>query len=337
MFDDAFPKIVDELVTEDAKNTELVDAAELLRECLNYNAFDGKKSRGKMVITALHFLRDGRPSGDDIQKAVMLGWCVEILQAFLLVADDIMDKSDMRRGKPCWYKKVGCTAINDTYLLEQCVYKIIDKHFVDESCIIDIYRAFHHITYLTGMGQELDIFISDNPREQFSLDSYTMDRYKAIVKYKTAYYTFYFPVYLAIILAGMNEPALLRDIETVLLKLGEFFQVQDDYLDCYGDPSVTGKVGRDIEDCKCSWLVVTALENATEEDLSVLKENYGKDDMLSVRNVKELYAKLEIKKRYLAYEEESYEDFCKLVMAQGERFPKQFMLYLAEKIYKRQK
>ena len=81
------------------------------------------------------------------------GWCVEILQAFLLVADDIMDKSETRRGKPCWYKKVGDVAINDTYLLEQCVYKLIEKHFTDTTYCLDIYKSFHKVTYLTGIGQ----------------------------------------------------------------------------------------------------------------------------------------------------------------------------------------
>jgi len=47
--------------------------------------------------------------------------------------------------------------------------------------------------------------------------------------------------------------------------------VQDDYLDCFGDPAVTGKVGTDIEDHKCSWLIVQALSRASDDQRSVLE------------------------------------------------------------------
>lgn len=46
---------------------------------------------------------------------------------------------------------------------------------------------------------------------------------------------------------------------------------QDDYLDCYGDPAVTGKVGTDIEERKCSWLVVQALNRISDEQMQILK------------------------------------------------------------------
>ena len=50
-----------------------------------------------------------------------------------------------------------------------------------------------------------------------------------------------------------------------------FLCAQDDYLDCYGDPVVTGKVGTDIEENKCSWLVVQAIQRITTEQMEMLK------------------------------------------------------------------
>lgn len=58
---------------------------------------------------------------------------------------------------------------------------------------------------------------------------------------------------------------------------------QDDYLDCYGDPKVIGKVGTDIQDNKCSWLVVQALDRASPQQRKALEAHYGKHEPASVR------------------------------------------------------
>lgn len=336
-FDNDFKGIIDELVSEDESNAELKESAACLRRALEYNAFDGKKSRGLMVICTVDFMRNGQPTEDEVRKAVVLGWCIEILQAVFLIADDIMDRSEMRRGRPCWYKKVGLVSINDTYLMEQCIYKLIDMYFKDQPYLFELYKAFHKVTYLTAMGQGLDMLASEPNDKQFSLDLFTEEKYKSIVKYKTAYYSFYLPVSLGLHIARATDPNLFTEAESILVKLGEYFQIQDDYLDCFGDPSVTGKIGRDIEDAKCSWLVIQALKRVSAEQRALLDANYGKDDATAVSVVKELYKTLDLERVYREYEEESYKGMCTQIQSHKNGFPRELFLFLVMKIYKRQK
>eukprot|EP00800_Vazella_pourtalesii_P014238 TRINITY_DN3581_c0_g2_i3.p1 TRINITY_DN3581_c0_g2~~TRINITY_DN3581_c0_g2_i3.p1 ORF type:complete len:137 (+),score=7.35 TRINITY_DN3581_c0_g2_i3:36-446(+) len=83
------------------------DAVAWLRQVAEYTVPGGKQNRGMSVVNAYQHLA-GRPlTHIEIDQSFVLGWCIEWLQAFFLVADDIMDNSSMRRGKPCWYKQVG--------------------------------------------------------------------------------------------------------------------------------------------------------------------------------------------------------------------------------------
>ncbi|RZC17052.1 Farnesyl pyrophosphate synthase 1 [Glycine soja] len=63
------------------------------------------------------------------------------------------------------------------------------------------------------------------------------------------------------------------DVKNILVEMGTYFQ--DDYLDCFGDTQTIGKIGTDIEDFKCSWLIVKAVELSNEQQKKVLQENYG--------------------------------------------------------------
>nr|CAI5863587.1 unnamed protein product [Callosobruchus analis] len=198
-----------------------------------------------------------------------------------------MDKSELRRGQPCWYRQegVGLAAVNDALLVESSIYTILRKYFNEKECYRYITELFHEITTKTIMGQSLDM-ICMNPDGTPRLDLFTMNRASAIVKYKTAYYSFQLPVALAMYLANMYDPEQHRQAKTILLEMGEFFQVQDDYLDCYGDPEVTGKRSADIREGKCSWLAVVALQRATPAQRKIMEEHYGKDDEKSVQMVR---------------------------------------------------
>ena len=172
-----------------------------------YNVPHGKKNRGVSVVTSFRCLVSN-PTEDELYKARLLGWCIEWLQGYFLVADDIMDHSLTRRGQPCWYKNdnIGMMAINDSFYLEAAIYKILKKYFRNEPYYIDVVELFHETTMQTVVGQGLDLLTAEDEKVDFS--KFSMERYNAIVTWKTAYYSFYLPVALAMHMAGVKDVSI---------------------------------------------------------------------------------------------------------------------------------
>jgi len=140
----------------------------------------------------------------------------------------------------------------------------------------------------------------------------------------------------ALLLSGENLDNF-GDVKNILVEMGTYFQVQDDYLDCFGDPESIGKIGTDIEDYKCSWLVVQALDHADESQKCILLENYGKSDPESVAKVKDLYKELDLETAFHKYEQESYNKLIADIKAQPSKAVQKVLMSFLEKIYKRQK
>ncbi|BFZ16171.1 hypothetical protein BsWGS_19210 [Bradybaena similaris] len=336
-FDALFIELVEELTKNEIKNPEIADAFLWFKEVLHYNVPYGKKNRGVSVVTSYKYLVP-EASEADLKIARVLGWSVELLQAFFLVADDIMDNSLTRRGQPCWYKKdkVGLTAINDSFFLECSIYSLLRKYVRDKPYYLSIMELFLQTTLQTVTGQCLDLTTAP-PEAKVDFTQFTMERYSAIVKWKTAFYSFYLPVAIAMYMAGISDEDSHTKAKTILLQMGHFFQVQDDYLDCYGAPEVIGKVGTDIEDNKCGWLIVKALEIATDEQKEELKLCYGRWDKEAVEKVKAIYRDLKLECVYKQYEETSYEEITNLINSIDSAVPKEVFLDFASKIYKREK
>ncbi|XP_013071869.2 farnesyl pyrophosphate synthase-like [Biomphalaria glabrata] len=336
-FDAIFEELVENLTKEGLQDKEIKDAFTWFKEVLIYNVPHGKKNRGISVVTSFkHLVPDA--SEDDIKIARVMGWCVELLQGFFLVADDIMDNSLTRRGQPCWYKKegVGMIAINDSYFLESCIYKLIKRYAASKPYYVHLLELFLETTLQTVIGQCMDL-ITVPVEGKLDLSKFDMERYSTIVKWKTAFYSFYLPVAIAMYMSGITDEVVLAKAKEILLEMGHFFQVQDDYLDCYGDPEVIGKIGTDIQDCKCGWLVVRALEVASEEQKDKLKEYYGKWDDEAVQKVKNIYKELKVESLYLQFEEESYTKITHMINTLDVKLPKSIFHDFVNKIYKRQK
>ena len=144
------------------------------------------------------------------------------------------------------------------------------------------------------------------------------------------------PVCSALLLLGIDGAEEHEIANNVLLPMGEYFQVQDDYLDAFGDPKVIGKIGTDIEDSKCSWLIVQVMGKATDAQMAIVKENYGSSDPAKVAKIKELYKEMGMEETYRQYENECYEKLKTLIDEQ-DKLPKEVFTKFLEKIFKRNK
>ena len=248
-----------------------------------------------------------------------------------------MDSSITRRGEPCWYRQsgVGMVAINDAFMLESAIYLILKKHFRSHVAYPDLLELFHEVTWQTELGQLCDLITA--PEDQVDLNNFSMDKYTFIVIYKTAYYSFYLPVALALYYLQLATPSNLKQAHDILIPMGEYFQIQDDYLDAFGDPKHIGKIGTDIKDNKCGWLINQALLICTPEQRKLLDENYGQKDDAKEANVKELYNELQLEKRYQDYEDKRVGEIRKMIATVDESggLKKEVFESFLSKIYKR--
>uniref|UniRef100_A0A2K5RYG9 (2E,6E)-farnesyl diphosphate synthase n=1 Tax=Cebus imitator TaxID=2715852 RepID=A0A2K5RYG9_CEBIM len=221
-----------------------------------------------------------------------------------------MDSSLTRWGHLCWYQKpgVGLDAINGAILLEACIYCLLKLYCREQPYYLNLIELFLQSSYQTEIGQTLDLITA--PQGNVDLGRFTEKRYTSIVKYKMAFYSFYLPIAAAMYTAGVDGEKEHANAKKILLEMGEFFQTQDDYLDLFGDPSVTGKVGTDIQDNKCSWLVV---------------------------QLKALYEELDLPAVFSQYEEDSYNHIMGLIEQYAAPLSPAVFLGLARKIYKQKK
>nr|ACG34051.1 farnesyl pyrophosphate synthetase [Zea mays] len=336
VFKETYSKLKEEMLDDPA--FEFTDESlQWIDRMLDYNVLGGKCNRGLSVIDSYRILKGVDVlSKEETFLACTLGWCIEWLQAYFLVLDDIMDNSQTRRGQPCWFRvpQVGLIAVNDGIILRNHISRILQRHFKGKPYYVDVIDLFNEVEFKTASGQMLDLITTHEGEKDLTKYNLTVRRH--IVQYKTAYYSFYLPVACALLLAGENLDNF-GDVKNILVEMGTYFQVQDDYLDCFGDPKFIGKIGTDIEDYKCSWLVVQALERADEKQKSILFESYGKSDPACVAKVKDLYKELKLEEVFQAYERESYNKLIADIEAQPSKAVQSVLKSFLHKIYKRDK
>lgn len=192
-----------------------------------------------------------------------LATAIELFHNFTLIHDDIMDKAPLRRGMTTVHEKYGVpTAILTGDVMMVVGYEYISR--IQSPQIRRILQLYNQTAIKVCEGQQLDMDFE-------SRDTVTMEEYLHMIELKTS-------VLLAASLqigsilggAGLNNQQTIYNLGR---NLGLAFQIQDDYLDCYGDATKFGKqVGGDIVAGKKTFLLIKTLELATAAQLRTIKQ-----------------------------------------------------------------
>ncbi len=221
----------------------------------------------------------------DYKLALPAALAVEVFHNFSLVHDDIMDEAPLRRGNETVHEKWDTnTAILSGDAMLILAYQYFEKY--NTEVFRDLAKLFSKTALEVCEGQQWDVDFETR-------NDVTIPEYLKMIEYKTA----------VLVAASMKMGALVAETTTENadliydfgLNLGLAFQLQDDFLDCFGNPATFGKqVGGDIIENKKTYLYLKAMEfssNQEKDQLLHLFSIHPEDNTEKIELVKAIFNK----------------------------------------------
>jgi len=242
------------------ESKQWVRAPKNLYEPLDYILkLGGKRMRPILTLMAADIFSGA------YQKAMPAALAVEVFHNFTLIHDDIMDAAPLRRGKATVHEKWD---VNTGILSGDAMLILAYQFFENYEPIVfqKLAKLFSKTALEVCDGQQLDVDFETR-------NDVTIDEYIDMIRLKTSVLVAAALKMGAIVAEANEEDAdLIYDFG---LNLGLAFQLQDDYLDTFGDPATFGKqIGGDIIENKKTYLYLKSLAIANEEDRKRLREFY---------------------------------------------------------------
>ncbi len=278
-FDKELASVLDEGIAEVKKHDQFVAKALIY---FKKTILAGGK-RVRPIMMQYGYLAAGGKKRKEIMRSAI---GIEMIHAFLLMHDDIIDRDDLRHSELTMHahyrtygekflskKEAEHFGISVGIIIGDLVYSMGNRAFFASNFspknIIRALTRSQEIVGMTGIGEMQDVYMEYRGKasEKAILTMY---------ENKTARYTFEGPLHLGAILADGSE-VLMKKMSAFAVPLGIAFQIQDDILGIFGDEKKLGKpVGSDIEEGKLTLLAIVAKRRATGEDQRDFRRLLGK-------------------------------------------------------------
>lgn len=274
---DIISKYREQFVTHLQTRTKLGKPKNLYEPVQYILGLGGKRMRP--VLTLMTAEAFGGKAEDALDAAL----AVEMFHNFSLVHDDIMDDAPLRRGKTTVHEKWDV----NTGILSGDAMLILSYQFFENypaEIYFELTKLFSKTALEVCEGQQYDVDFETR-------DDVTIPEYLKMIEYKTS----------VLVAAAMKMGAIVaqasqKDADAIYefgRNLGIAFQLQDDYLDAFGDPKTFGKqVGGDIMENKKTYLYLKSLEKASKDDQDGLLHLYSikpDDSTAKVEAVKTIF------------------------------------------------
>lgn len=240
----------------------------------------------------------GAATGAKADAVIEIGAALELFQAAALVHDDVMDDADVRRGAPAVHREFearhraaqasgdsahfGISAailLGDLLLIaaEELFARALGAFANEPATALASRTVFDAMRTDVTVGQFLDVLTQTTPWGEDPAAE--LERARMVVRAKSARYSVEQPTMLGAALAGADAAAVAA-ASRFGLPLGEAFQLRDDLLDLFGDPTTTGKVaGGDLREGKRTVLVTIAIANSTDQRRQRLLRQVGNPNL----------------------------------------------------------
>ncbi len=264
-------------VSYQEKTIKSVDPVNLYNPILYLLELGGKHLRPVLTLLTAEIF------GANYKMALNAALAVEIFHNFSLVHDDIMDKAPLRRGKSTVHEKwdVNTGILSGDVMLIKA-YQLLESY--DGPLFKDLVQLFSTTAIAVCEGQQYDVDFENR-------DDVTLPEYLKMIEYKTSVL-----LATAMKMGAMIADAPTNDQETIYdfgKTLGIAFQLQDDYLDAFGDPKTFGKqIGGDIMANKKTFLYLKSLTLGNERQKRELVDLFSiqpRDNQDKINVAKELF------------------------------------------------